>query len=58
VLIVAKKKRSLFDEIAKQLGELVSDLERLINPQKRKPVKAPVPVPVRNNEPRQRRPYR
>lgn len=59
VFIVAKRKRNVLEEIAEQIGELVNDLERLINPRNKKPVRAPVPVPVRAPEPRGKRaPYR
>ncbi len=59
VLLVAKTKRNLLDDIAEQVGELLKDLERLINPGARRPVRAPVPVPVRSDDPRRpRNPYR
>ncbi|MDX2141588.1 MAG: hypothetical protein SF123_26105 [Chloroflexota bacterium] len=50
-----KKARKGLDELAQRLRGLLDELDRLINPQPAKPVRVPVPVPVRN--PRRPRPY-
>lgn len=57
VLVVTKtqRNRNILDDIAEQVGEMLNDLERLITG-KQKPVRAPVPVPVRHDEdPRRQR---
>ena len=52
---MANEQRNILDEIAARLRELLNDLERLVQPQPRKPARVPVPVPVRPN-PEQRPP--
>jgi hypothetical protein len=42
-----KKGRQGFDEFASRVRDLLQELDRLINPQPAKPVRVPVPVPVR-----------
>lgn len=44
---MANEQRNVLDEIAARLRELLNDLERLVQPQPRKPARVPVPVPVR-----------
>ncbi|MGQ9909307.1 MAG: hypothetical protein ACUVS2_10785 [Candidatus Flexifilum sp.] len=44
---MTRVKRSIWDEIARRVRDLVGDLDRLINPQPPRPVRVPVPVPVR-----------
>jgi hypothetical protein len=56
---VAKPKRNLLDEIAERVGELLKDLDSVLNPRSKKP--ALVPIPVRNERPRPKHyhnPYR
>jgi hypothetical protein len=48
---VASQKRSVMDEAASKLRRFLNDLERLFNPDARKPVRVPVPVPVRPEYP-------
>ena len=58
--VVAKQKRSIFDDLAARLRELLDDLDRLMNPQPTaRPVRVPVPVPVQpQRPPRYDDPYR
>jgi hypothetical protein len=58
VSIVAKAKRSVLNDIAERVGELLKDLETLVNPRPRRP--ALVPIPVRNDDKPRRKnnPYR
>ena len=51
------KARNGFDELASRMRGLLEELDRLINPQPAKPVRVPVPVPVRP-ERRPHDPYR
>ncbi|MCS7070996.1 MAG: hypothetical protein NZM00_05785, partial [Anaerolinea sp.] len=44
---VTRAKRNIWEEIARRVRDLVSDLDRLINPQPPRPVRVPVPVPGR-----------
>ena len=46
---MANEQRNVLDEIAARLRELLNDLERLVQPQPRKPARVPVPIPVRPN---------
>lgn len=51
-----KRGRRLLDDIAEQIEQVLNDLERLINPQRRKPVRVPIPIPV-EDDPRRSRQY-
>ena len=54
-----KKARKGIDDWASRLRGLLEDLDRLINPQPAKPVRVPVPIPVRpDRRPRPQDPYR
>lgn len=55
---MAKAKRSVLNDIAERVGELLKDLETLVNPRPRRP--ALVPIPVRNDDKPRRKnnPYR
>ncbi len=57
---MANKQRNMLDEIAARLRGLLSDLERLLQPQpQQKPVRVPVPVrPSPDRHPRAVDPYR
>jgi hypothetical protein len=60
---VAKSKRNVFDDLADGIRQLFDDLDKALNPEKRKQrQRVPVPVPVRPNPPdsrdRQYPPYR
>ena len=49
---MAKRKWNIFDDLAEQVGELLNDLDRLLNPDRKKPARVLVPIPVRNDDPR------
>jgi len=59
---VAKDKRSILDEIAEGVADgvrgLAEAVDRLLNPERRKPQRALVPVPVRPTQRPRRDPYR
>ncbi len=58
--VMANQQRGILDELAARLGELLKDIERLIQPQAQKPARVPVPVPVRptpERRPRSNDPY-
>jgi hypothetical protein len=46
---VAKAKRTLWDELLEIGKEVLDKVDEVLNPQKRKPARVPVPIPVRNN---------
>jgi hypothetical protein len=47
-MVVAKHKRNVVDELASRLRGLLEDFDRLLSPQPHaKPVRVPVPIPVR-----------
>ena len=52
--IVSNQKPDLIDDIVEGVRRLFEDLERLLNPEKEQK-RAPVPIPVRNDERDQRR---
>lgn len=54
---MTKRKRTLWDDL-KEIGkEILNQLDDLLNPSRdrRKPQRVPVPIPVRNDDPRQPR---
>lgn len=59
VAVGKKRARQGFDEFASRVRGFLEDLDRLINPQPAKPVRVPVPVPVRpDRRPRYDTPHR
>ena len=55
---VAPKKRNLYDDIVEGTRRLLEDLDRLLDPEKRKQQKqqpVPIPIPVEPENPRHRR---
>jgi hypothetical protein len=46
-----KNKRTLWDDLADAARELADALERLVNPDRARQQRAPVPVPVRRDPP-------
>ena len=44
----AKADRNILDDITDGVRQILDDIDRLINPEKR-PKPAPVPIPVRNH---------
>jgi hypothetical protein len=57
--VVAKEKRSVLDDLADGVRGLIDEIDRLLNPEKRAPQRALVPIPVRPTPPRptRRDPY-
>ncbi len=54
---MANKKRGTLEDLGNRLRGLLEDVERLLNPQQPKPIRVPVPVPVRAPRTSRRDPY-
>jgi hypothetical protein len=46
---VAKAKRTIWDELVEIGNEIMDKVDEVMNPQKKKPARVPVPVPARSN---------
>jgi hypothetical protein len=46
---VAKAKRTLWDELIQAGKDVIGKVDEIFNPQKKKPARVPVPIPVRSN---------
>jgi hypothetical protein len=46
---MAKAKRTIWDELVEIGKEIMDKVDEMMNPQKKKPVRVPVPIPVRGN---------
>lgn len=49
ICTVAKAKRTIWDELVEIGKEIMDKVDEVMNPQKKKPARVPVPVPARNN---------
>jgi len=54
---MAKTKRTIWDELVEIGKDILDSVDEIMNPQKRRPARVPVPIPVRNDE-RGPNPYR